>query len=69
MKTNTKILIFQFICSLVLVFNLGYQTRGWVDETVDTDVPTAMDVYKGKTSLEYKIVDGVKTDSVVVYKK
>lgn len=69
METNTKILIAQFICSLVLVFNLGYQMRGWVGETVDTNVPTAMDVYQGKTSLEYNIVDGVKTDSVVVYKK
>lgn len=31
--------------------------------------PTAMDVYKGKTTLEYKMVDGEKTDSVVVFKK
>ncbi len=32
-------------------------------------VPTAMDVYQGKTSLQYTIVDGVKIDSVVVFKK
>lgn len=31
--------------------------------------PTAMDVYKGKTSLEYTIVDGVKVDSCVTFKK
>ena len=31
--------------------------------------PTAMDVYQGKTTLEYKVVDGERTDSVVVFKK
>ena len=30
--------------------------------------PTAMDVYQGKTTLEYKMVDGVKTDSIVIFK-
>lgn len=30
--------------------------------------PTAMDVYQGKTTLEYKMVDGVKTDSMVIFK-
>ena len=30
--------------------------------------PTAMDVYQNKTTLEYKVVDGVKLDSVVVFK-
>lgn len=30
--------------------------------------PTAMDVYQGKTTLEYKIIDGVKTDSMVIFK-
>lgn len=33
------------------------------------DEPTAMDVYQGKTTLEYKVVDGEKIDSVVVYKR
>ena len=31
--------------------------------------PTAMDVYKGKTTIEYTVVDGVKVDSTVVWKK
>lgn len=31
--------------------------------------PTAMDVYQGKTTLKYTIVDGIKTDSVVIYKR
>lgn len=30
--------------------------------------PTAMDVYQGKTTLEYKMVDGVRTDSMVIFK-
>lgn len=29
---------------------------------------TAMDVYQGKTTLEYTIVDGVKVDSCVIWK-
>lgn len=31
--------------------------------------PTAMDVYQGKTTLQYTIVNGTKIDSVVVFKK
>lgn len=30
--------------------------------------PTPMDVYQGKTTLEYTIRDGIKVDSVVVWK-
>lgn len=30
--------------------------------------PKAIEVYQGKTTLEYKIIDGVKIDSVVIYK-
>lgn len=30
--------------------------------------PTAMDVYRGKTMLEYTIRDSVKIDSIVVFK-
>jgi hypothetical protein len=31
--------------------------------------PKAMDVYQGKTPLEYTVRDGVKIDSVVVFKE
>lgn len=34
-----------------------------------TKIPTPMDVYQGKTTLQYKIVDGEKIDSIVVWKK
>lgn len=30
---------------------------------------TPMDVYQGKTTLEYTIVDGVKVDSCVIWKE
>ena len=30
---------------------------------------TAMDVYRDKTTLKYEVVDGVKVDSIVVWKK
>lgn len=36
---------------------------------IKKQTPTAMDVYQGNTTLEYKMVDGEKTDSVVVFKK
>ena len=31
--------------------------------------PNAMDVYQGKTAVQYTVVDGAKVDSCVVYKK
>lgn len=31
--------------------------------------PTALDVYRGKTELEYTVIGGVYTDSIVVFKK
>jgi hypothetical protein len=33
-----------------------------------THIMTPMDVYQGKTTLEYKVVDGVKVDSTVIWK-
>ena len=40
-----------------------------VSNVIKNPTPTAMDVYQGKTTLEYKMVDGEKTDSVVVFKQ
>ena len=34
-----------------------------------SEEPTALDVYRGKTELEYTVVGGVYTDSTVVFKK
>lgn len=34
-----------------------------------TDTPTAMDVYQGKTEIQYTMKGSVKTDSIVVFKE
>ena len=39
-----------------------------IKEIVSGPHPKAMDVYQGKTTIEYTIRDGVKVDSVVVFK-
>ena len=52
------IVFFLFIVEVHLVANV----------TKDP-TPTAMDVYQGKTTLEYRIIDSVKIDSVVVWKR
>lgn len=40
-----------------------------VCEIVSEPQPSAMDVYQGKTTIEYTIRNGVKVDSVVVFKE
>ena len=40
-----------------------------IDTNTSEPSPTALDVYKGKTTLEYTIRDGVIIDSVVVFKE
>ena len=56
---------FGVFCGLALaaVFVLGIIS---ICDSVSESYPTAMDVYQGKTTIEYTIKDGVKTDSVVV---
>lgn len=39
-----------------------------INDIIEEPKPTPMDVYQGKTTIEYTIRDGVKTDSVVVWK-
>lgn len=41
---------------------------GIFSKIIEEPKPTPMDVYQGKTTLEYTIRDGVKVDSVVVFK-
>lgn len=38
-------------------------------ESTTESRPTAMDVYRGKTTIEYTIRDSVKVDSTVVFKE
>lgn len=40
-----------------------------IDKIVSEPRPKAMDVYQGKTTIEYTIRDGVKVDSIVVFKE
>jgi hypothetical protein len=41
---------------------------GIIADIIKIPQPTAMDVYQGKTTLEYNIRDNVKIDSIVVFK-
>ena len=49
------------LCFLAVILIIGINTS----ETI----PTALDVYRGKTTLEYTIRDGEIIDSVVVFKE
>lgn len=51
------ILFFLFVIEVALISSI-----------LENPKPTAMDVYQGKTTLEYTIRDSVKIDSVVIFK-
>lgn len=55
--------IFGVIFSVMFVIEVSL-----IANVIEGPKPTAMDVYQGKTTLEYKIVDDVKTDSMVIFK-
>ena len=40
-----------------------------VEIITEKPTPSAIDVYQGKTTIEYTIRDGVKVDSIVVFKE
>ena len=46
----------------------GYLMSGAIIMIHDREIPTAMDVYQGKTTLEITYRDGVAVDSTVVFK-
>lgn len=54
------------------LFFLGFIIGGILGVIVSfytmSDDPTPMDVYQGKTTLEYVVVDGQVTDSTVIWK-
>lgn len=52
--------IFIGICISTILYVLSMNSN--------SKIPTAMDVYQGKTTLEYKVVDGEIVDSCVVWK-
>lgn len=71
-----------FINSVIIIFIVVALSCVWYNKGVDDTIevfeeqlkaqlektPSAMDVYNGKTTLKYTIVDGVKTDSTVIFK-
>ena len=53
--------------SLILITAIAF--IGWVGYNIGTaNKPTAMDVYRGRTTLEITYKDSVAIDSVVVFK-
>ena len=56
-------LFFGVLISFLFVIEVGI-----VSDIIGEPKPTPMDVYQGKTTIEYTVRDGVKTDSVVVWK-
>lgn len=57
--------------ALILIICLAMVIGAFLGIIVYTDINqiTPMDVYQGKTTLEYTIVDGEKIDSCVILKK
>ena len=57
--------VFTVVFGIACIFyRLGYEYGASEHDAI----PSAMDVYKGKTSLEYTVVGRVKVDSIVVFK-
>lgn len=57
-----------FLC--LICFALGFMLCGVLtQEDSQEQKPTAMDVYKGKTTLEITYRDSIPVDSIVVFKK
>ena len=56
------------LCILFFFLLIALETL-CINEIVSRQRPKAMDVYQGKTTIEYTIRDGVKVDSIVVFKE
>lgn len=54
-----------FIIGCIIGGILGILIHTWLI----SNEPSAMDVYQNKTTLEYRIIDSVAVDSIVVFKK
>ena len=63
--TNDK--DYRFISALLLVISTVILI-GLISSYESRNIPTAMDVYQGKTTLEITYRDSIPVDSVVVFK-
>ena len=57
--------IFNFICNAIYLVT-SVICLSVLDDVMNT--PSAMEYHQGKTTIEYTMRDGVKLDSVIVYK-
>lgn len=55
-------------CLITFGITMGLFLSTWVSVACTTNKPTAIEVYQGKTTLEYTIRGGEIVDSVVVFK-
>ena len=60
---------FLIIAFFMVITNITWYNKGQENmlEKIN-ERPSAMDVYQGKTTLQYTIINDVKIDSVVVFK-
>lgn len=64
----------EFCAFLIIVFFIVITNSVWYNKGQENmlekinERPSAMDVYQGKTTLQYTIINDVKIDSVVVFK-
>ena len=55
-------------CAVILLVCLVVFLSAMITSRVYEMEPQAIEVYQGKTTLEYKVIDGEIIDSCVVYK-
>lgn len=64
----------EFCAFLIIAFFIVLTNSVWYNKGQENmlekinERPSAMDVYQGKTALQYTVVDGIKVDSIVVFK-
>jgi hypothetical protein len=66
--SNKKGEDFKLGAMVFIIIFLAIIEVGIIIDIIKIPQPTAMDVYQGKTTLEYTIRDNVKIDSIVVFK-
>lgn len=65
-KANNATKFDAYFVGFIVAFGMFILTSLWVTELFST--PTALDVYRGNTELEITSVNGIPTDTVVVFK-